>query len=388
MKIARIECFPLHPSAIKEAWEEDEYVWPSTLPCFLVKVTTEDGLYGVGEAASQVWYLGESAEQIESCISLYDGVLRGQDPSNIALAHHLMESVYSGGMPGGRSARSGVDMALYDLVGKARNVPVYILLGGNYRTELQLLTNLYHKTPEEMAKACRHFVDQGFKGLKIKVGDIMLAKGFGAEPFQLELANLEAAIEVTPPDVYIDADANQAWQSPQWTVAKLRRFQRHENLSIEQPLHYANVSGAAFVRAKSGVPVILDESIWSPEAIVEIVKAEACDRIVLKLNRLGGFFPAMQAVAICESAAIGVSVDTNPYSLVGDTAGCHIAAAIRTHYPVDCEGHLSFLSFGEDTLFDGGIGIADGRAHLPDKPGLGIEVNWDAVEKRAESLTD
>jgi len=388
MKIAAIEAVRLYPKAIKEAWVEDEYVWPSRLPCFLVKVTAEDGTSGVGEAASQVWYLGETAEQIESCVRLYDQVLRGHEADNFARAHQLMEAAYSGAMPGGRGARSGVDMALYDLVGKARGVPVHALLGGAYRLELELLTNLYHKTPEAMAAACQEFVGRGFTGLKVKVGDVMLAKGFGREAFASELAKLEAALEVTPAEVYIDADANQGWESAQWTVAKLRRYAGHHNLSIEQPLHYADLSGAVFVRQHAGVPVILDESAWSPRAVLELARLGACDRIVLKLNRMGGFFPALQAVAVCESAAIGVSVDTNPYTLLGDTACCHIAAAIRSHYPVDCEGHLSFLDLGPEPLFSGGISFAGGRAHLPDAPGLGVEVDWAAVARHGASAED
>ena len=69
-----------------------------------------------------------------------------------------------------------------------------------------------------------------------------------------------------------------------------------------------------------------------------------------KLNRLGGFLPAHQAIAICEAAGIGVSVDTNPYTIIGDTAVCHIAAVVRTAYPVDCEGHVSFLDMGAPTI--------------------------------------
>ncbi len=75
MKIARIEAIRLFPSAINEAWTEDAYVWPSTIPCVLVMVSAEDGSYGLGEASSQVWYLGETAEQIESCIRLYHAAL-------------------------------------------------------------------------------------------------------------------------------------------------------------------------------------------------------------------------------------------------------------------------------------------------------------------------
>ena len=129
------------------------------------------------------------------------------------------------------------------------------------------------------------------------------------------------------------------------------------------------------------VPLILDESVWSPRAMMHIAELGACDRVVLKLNRVGGFFPALQVVAICEAAGIGVSVDTNPYTLVGDTAVCHIAAAVRTPYPVDCEGHVSFLTLGEEKLFRGGIRLDGGRARLPDAPGLGVEVDWEALAR-------
>ena len=381
MKIASVEAFRLYPKAIKEAWTEDEYVWPSHPPSFLIKVTAEDGTYGVGETTSQQWYLGETADQIAECIGLYDQVLKGADAANFARAHQLMMSMYGGGMPGGRGARSGVDMALYDLVGKALQVPVHELLGGAYRTEFELLTNLYHKTPEAMVEGCREFVGRGFKGLKVKVGDVVLAKGWSRDNLISELAKLDAAIEVTPRDVYIDADANQGWESAAWTVDVLRRYRDYDNISIEQPLPFADLDGAAHVRAHAGVPVILDESVWSPEAMLQIARMQACDRIVLKLNRIGGFFECLKVVAICEAAGIGVSVDTNPYTLVGDTACCHIASVVRTPYPVDCEGHISFLDWGEETLVHGGITIDDGLARLPEAPGLGTDIDWDALAR-------
>lgn len=381
MRIAELDWFALAPVAVKEAWTEDQYVWPSHPPSYIVRVTAEDGAYGIGEVTSQTWYLGETAEQLASFLALYRGVLRGRDAENFALAHHLMESVVGGGMPGGRGARSAVDMALYDLVGKARGLPVHKLLGGAHRTEFELLTNLYHKTPESMAAACEEYVGKGFKGLKVKVGDVLLAEGWRRDHLESELGKLAAALAVVPRDVYVDADANQGWRSAKWTVSVLERFAGHDNLSIEQPLGYADLEGAVFVRAHSRVPVILDESVWSPEAASQIVRMGACDRIVLKLNRLGGFLPAQQTIAICEAAAVGVSVDTNPYTIVGDTACCHIAATTRFAYPVDCEGHISFLRLGTPDLFRGGIKVADGRAVLPDAPGLGVDADWEALER-------
>jgi L-alanine-DL-glutamate epimerase-like enolase superfamily enzyme len=388
MKIARIEGFRLYPKSIKEAWAEDEYVWPSHLPSVLVKVTTEDGAFGVGEASSQEWYLGESREQLETQIARYDRALKAQNPANFALCHHLMEAAYGGGMPGSRSARSGVDMAIYDLVGKARGQPVHALLGGAYRNELTMLTNLYHKTPDAMAGACRDYVSRGFKGLKIKVGDVLLANGWTRDNLLSELAKLDAAVEATPRDVMIDADANQGWESAAWTVQSLRRYAGRDNVSIEQPLPYADLDGHVHIRRAAGVPVILDESVWSAKQMLQIARMQACDRIVLKLNRLGGLWEAMKVVAICESANIGVSVDTNPYTLIGDTACCHIASAIRTHYPVDCEGHVSFVDLGPHKFIAGGIAIKSGHAYLPDAAGLGIDIDWNSLAEHTRAEYD
>lgn len=379
MKIASVETFPVAPKSIKEAWDEDDFVWPSQLPCILVKVTAEDGTYGIGEAATQEWYLGETTAQMDACLKLYGQALRGADAANIAQCHRKMIAVYGGGMPGGRSARCGVDMALHDLVGKMRGQPVHALLGGAYRTRFEMLTNLYHKTPEAMAAACLDFAGQGFKGLKVKVGDVLLADGWGRDTFLAELAKLEAALEATPRDIMIDADANQGWESAAWTVTALRRFSGFDNLSIEQPLPYADLAGSVHVRNHGGVPVILDESVWSAEAAMQIARMGAADRIVLKINRVGGLHEALKTIAICEAAGIGVSVDTNPFTLIGDTAVCHIAACCRNPYPVDCEGHVSFLSLGDHDFITGGITIERGIASLPDAPGLGVDVDWDVL---------
>jgi L-alanine-DL-glutamate epimerase-like enolase superfamily enzyme len=210
---------------------------------------------------------------------------------------------------------------------------------------------------------------------------VVLAKGWNRANLESELAKLKAALEVVPGDVYIDADANQGWRNAKWTVSLLERFSGYDNLSIEQPLHYADLDGAAYIRTRAAIPIILDESVWSPEAAMQIVRMGACDRIVLKLVRVGGFFPALQVISICESAGIGISVDTNPYTILGDTALCHIAAIIRTPYPVDCEGHVSFLDMGKLNPFRGGIRFDGALARLPEAPGLGVDIDWDVLAR-------
>ncbi len=376
MRIEAIDWFRLEPKVVKESWSDETSVWPATPPCFIVRVATDTGLTGIGEATSQVWYYGETADQIRSCLALYAEVLKGADAENIALAQHKMTMAYSGGMPGGRSARAGIEMALLDAMGKHRGLTVATLLGGARRTRLEQLTNLYHKTPESMAEACKDFVTRGFRALKIKVGDVVWQQGLTGPALERELSFLEAALATVPRDVMIDADANQAWRNPKLATAKISRFDAYDNLSIEQPLHYANIEGHREVRMTTRVPVILDESIHSPEAAMQAVRSGACDRVVVKACRVGGLTLARQVMAIMESAGLGVSIDTAPYTLVGDTAHLHLAATAADPYPIDCDGHITFLKLADPTVFIGGLTFDGAMAVLPDAPGLGIDADW------------
>jgi L-alanine-DL-glutamate epimerase-like enolase superfamily enzyme len=374
-KIESVEFVRLYPTSFKESWGKDS-IWPGSPPCFIVRITAENGVCGIGEVSSQPWYLGETAEQLAANLQLYAERLEGADPSNITAAHRTMEMALSGGMPGGRSARCGIDMALHDLLGKLWGVPVATLLGGARRSRIDLMTNLYHKTPDAMAKAAASFVAEGFRALKIKVGDVIWRDGVNTRSIVEETSFLEAALSVVPREIMIDADANQAWSNPGLTVARLSKFASFENFSIEQPLHYANIEGHREIRRRSSVPVILDESVWSPEAAQQLVRSGACDRVVLKMNRVGGFQPSHAVIVLCEAAGISVSVDTNPFTLVGDTAICHLGAVTRDHYPICADGHLTFIKLSDPGAITGGVKFIDGCAQLPDAPGIGVDVDW------------
>lgn len=236
-----------------------------------------------------------------------------------------------------------------------------------------------------MREACKKYIEEGFKGLKVKVGDVLLNEGWSRKNFEEEISKLIAALEVTPNEVYVDADANQGWKNTQITINAIqRRLKDYSNLSIEQPLGHSNISGHRYVKKSIDCPLILDESVLSPEMLVEIVKQEAADRVVIKINRVGGLWPAKKMATIAESAGLGVSVDTNPFTIIGDTALCHFAATLRDPYPVDAEGHLSFLEELQPNFIKGGITVNNGRAKLPEKPGLGVEIRENRLQEFME----
>jgi len=383
MKIKNIEKFPLSLRPIKVGYRKEDKsssVWASGVPSIVVRVNTDEGISGLGEATTMTWYFNETQEGMMKLLEFYEQLLIGEDPFDVVNAHCRMDLTTGEDAPGCHSARAAIDMALYDIIGKAQNRPVYEVLGGAYRTEFEMLTNLYEDTPEEKAKACKESVRKGFRGLKIKVGDILLTEGWSMQNLRKEKDKLIAALEAVPPDIYVDADANQSWTNAKIAVnmvEELFQDKYYPNLSLEQPLHYLDISGHSYLRRSLRTPIILDESVLSPEAMLQIAKHDAADRIVLKLNRVGGFWPARKVISIAEAASIGISVDTMPFTKLGDTANCHLAATIKDPYPVDAEGHLWF----DANPFRGGIEIRNGRATLPKEPGLGVELDEEILKR-------
>src|SRR5690606_13125174 len=133
------------------------------------------------------------------------------------------------------------------------------------------------------------------------------------------------------------------------------------------------------VRNALKVPLILDETIVSPEAMLQVGKHNACDRIVLKMNRVGGYLQGKRGAAVCESEGIGVRLDALPLTKLGDTAHRHLAAAVRDPAPLHAEGHLWF----RDTPIKGGLEIDGGTARIGDAPGLGAEFDLEKLEAMA-----
>jgi L-alanine-DL-glutamate epimerase-like enolase superfamily enzyme len=348
-------------------------------------MTTRDGLVGYGEAATLRSYFNQTLPTMVHWLEAYASVLIGLDPASVNEINRTLDRVSGAKAPGTHPARAAVEMALYDILGKAHGCPVYDLLGGALRTELEMITQLYTPNPEDSARTAEELVDSGFRALKVKIGIFALEEGLTQKTIRQGRQMLVGVLGAVPDDVYVDADANQGWANAKQVVQVVESVLRerfYSNLAIEQPLHHLDLTGHAFLRRVLPIPVILDESVVSPEAMLQIARMEAADRIVLKLNRVGGLTKARQIVAICEAASIGISLDTMPFTKLGDTALCHLGATIRDPYPVDAEGHTWF----EETPFSGGIEIRDGLVHLSPAPGYGVELDEAMLERLVVKL--
>ncbi|MCZ6775151.1 MAG: mandelate racemase/muconate lactonizing enzyme family protein [Ignavibacteria bacterium] len=381
MKIKNVELFPISMKPVKVGYRpDDELSKIARVDTIVIRISTDGGIVGYGEAATIRSYFNQTMATMMHWLEAYSPELIGENPVDVLKINRILDTISGERAPGCQPSRAAVEMAIYDIIGKAHNCPVYEVLGGAFRTEFEMLTNLYEDNPEEKAKAAQEFVKQGFRGLKVKIGDNVLMRGFSVENFSKGKEKLVAALEAVPDDIYIDADANQCWSNAKMVV-QIFEDVLHEkfypNLSVEQPLHHLDISGHSYLRNALKIPIILDESVVSPEAMFQIAKGDAADRIVLKINRVGGFTKARKIIDICEAASIGISLDTMPFTKLGDTAMCHLGATIRDPYPVDAEGHLWF----ETTPFSGGIELRNGRVYLPKTPGLGVELDEAELKK-------
>lgn len=396
MKITNIEFYPLHltigspvsplgsDSSTTEQSEDSpealaaqRYAPPETV---LVRISTDSGYQGLGDGATLPHYFGHGIGSMLDWLARFRKVLIGCDPLNIAGIHRQMEQVASIGVPGCRPAQAAIDMAIYDLAGKAQGCPVYELLGGALRTELELQTQMHGHSVAQLLGVCEHYIAKGFTGLKLKIGGKIRREGFSKSAVDEETEKIVGVARQLPARIQVDVDANQALGSPKLAIGMFERVRReafHPNLSIEQPLHHLDLAGHALIRRALPFPMVLDEAVTSPVAMMQIVRMNAADRVVLKPNRVGGLWPARKIVGICEANGIGISLDTMPFTLLGDTMLCHLGATIRTHFPLDGEGHTFFT----ETPFVGGVKLREGRARIPNGPGFAIEVDEDRLMK-------
>lgn len=349
---------------------------PETFGSILVKLHTDDGIVGIGEAAAHPFYLGDTRESIVKMLAYIWDVIRGQDPTNITELNRRMDALTTN--VSCKAPNCAVDVALHDIVGKTRGEPVHKILGGKYRTEFGMLAHAFTRgTQEEQIDYVRDLVKRGYKGIEVKCAGRLYFEGLKPAIVHEQISKLRTILEAVPEDIQIVADFNQAYVHPKTVINIISKFKGVPNLWVEQPIHFQNLIGMAEIVRAVDVPIIADESALSPEYISTIVRLGAADMILVKITRLGGIQKAMKVIAIAEAAGLGFRFDTTPYSKVGDTTTSHVAVQVRQPFPMSVDGHTWF----KENPVRGGVELDKGIARVPNKPGLGLELIEEEINK-------
>ncbi|NMA87479.1 MAG: dipeptide epimerase [Tissierellia bacterium] len=329
-----------------------------------VMVITDTGNIGYGEAAPTAVITGDTKGSIIDAIENYIAPsLIGLEVHNIEeIMHRMHKSIL-----GNTSAKSAVDMAIYDLYGQYHNAPLYKLLGG-YRSELETDLTISVNSPEEMAKDSIEAVERGYKVLKIKVG----LDG------ELDIKRVQAIRDAVGYDVELRLDANQGWEAKE--AIRIIRIMEDKGFNIElieQPVIAKDFQGLKYVTDNVDTPILADESVFSPEDAIEIIQSRAADLINIKLAKAGGIYNALKICSIAEIYNIECMVGSMLETKLSVSAAAHLAAAkkIITKMDLDGPGLCS-----EDSV-EGGPIFKEYKIKLNREPGLGFKnmVKWSQI---------
>ena len=321
----------------------------------LVELHTDTGAVGYGEAPPTGPITGDTAGGIIGAVrELIAPALIGQE---VDAFEAVAARVQKAGVHN-TSAKAAVDMALWDLYGQLHGIPVHKLLGGARR---QLVTDITISVnpPEQMAADARDAVARGYDCLKVKVG---------ADP-ALDTARLAAVRAAAGDSVCIRIDANQAW-SPRQAVRILNEMQ-DKGLAlelVEQPVPADDLEGLAYVTRHSWVPVMADESVFSPADALRIMQHRAADFINIKLMKCGGLTNALRIAAAAEVYGVECMIGCMLEAKVAVNAAVELACARSIITRVDLDGPV--LCSVDPVV--GGAQFDEKVITVSDAPGMGI----------------
>lgn len=327
----------------------------------IVKIHTDEGITGIGEIGR--WYEGEfQAGVVHTILNFMQPALKElSDPLNI---NQFNDSLF--GLKDSRFAKAAVDIALYDLKGKALGVPVSTLLGGAYRDRIRATQSIGIKDMKKVIQDAQEYVAEGYTSLKIKIG---------LDP-KKDLELVQTIRKAVGPDVELRVDANQAYSAAA-AIPVLREMEHCRLTLIEQPVPMWDLDGMRKVCEALDTPILACESARTPENVYALAHHQAADMINIKICRPRGITGAKKMEAVAEAAGLPVTVGTMLEMGVGTAAAAHFAAASYTLTDTcDCTGPT--LLTGD--ILKESVRIADGYIEVPQGVGLGVELDDEKVE--------
>jgi L-rhamnonate dehydratase len=344
----------------------------------VARVKTDAGITGYADIETQPHVARTIVDApSEGAVPGFQGlksVLLGEDPFEVERLWHkmYMASVYYGRRGAAIQVISGIDIALWDIMGKAVGKPVYKLLGGGYRHHIRAYAStLFRPEPSAIAEACKHYMDQGFTAVKFGWGV------FG-ENTDRDVSLVEAARRALGDshDLLVDA----GWyvhRSPKEAIALVRRLEPYRPFFVEELLHPEDYDGYAQVAAAVDTLIACGEQESTPWGFRTLIERGKVDVVQPDISRCGGFTAARKIVHMAElNDRLCV-----PHAWTSDlltAASLHLNAFLQRSVFLEFNVAQSPLSRG---LCRNPIRMKDGYVAVPQEPGLGVEVNEEVLDK-------
>ncbi len=379
MKIVKIDTIPIKlPTRRAHQWAS------LTTPIgvyVIVKLTTDEGLVGLGEVpvlkdwgGDHMKYYGETPQTTVHIINdILAPALVGKDPCEIALLHVVMDQAVKG-YP---YCKAAIDMAVYDVVGKALKIPAYQLLGGRYRERITIAHSIGLMEIGKAVEEALQVKDEGVKAIKLKGGQ---------EP-KRDVELVRQIRKAVGSEIQISVDANQGYAAPKIAVHAIKAMEEYGLRYMEQPVE--GIDAMAEVAQRVDTPIMADESAWTPQDVMEIVRKKAAEIISLYTTKPGGLFKAKKVAAVAEAACLQCNVNGSVETGVGNAANLHLAASTAVAslpcvVPVSTpkgKGKKGVAGiYYQDDIITEAFDYSDGEIIISSKPGLGIELDEEKIK--------
>jgi len=332
-----------------------------TAPAILVEIETDEGLVGLGEC------VGPTLPTIHTVLDKeLKPFLVGADPMRQEFLLHQMEEFTVNYADIAAYAIAGVDIALWDLKGKALNTPVANLLGGVYRPTTNWMGYLFIEEPALNAEQALAYVREGYDTLKIKVG----------RDVDEDVRRLKAIREAVGWDVHLRVDANMAW-SRSTAVRAINQLSEFRIQYCEQPIPWHDVEGMASIARQVSVPLAADEGVTGVRSALKLIEARAVEVFVLYISEAGGLTRARDIVHLADQAGVACVTGTWAELGVGTAAAAHLVGSSR-NFQMANDTHYSMQ---DDDILTEMLPLKGGRMPLPTGPGLGVELDPEKVAR-------
>jgi L-Ala-D/L-Glu epimerase len=369
MQLVRLDIFPLRLPFREEFRIARGAVGSpeAGAPHIYVRVVGENGVEGWGEARPSHRWSYETEESVVSTIRDYLApALEGVDLFDLESIHRRMDRDIAPGISTGAPiAKSGVDMAIHDLLARSVGLPLGLYLGGSREATVALSYLISVSTAAEAEERALQAWAQGYRGFKVKIG-------MGAAR---DLEILQAVRQAVPMG-YVWADANQAYDAATAAV-QARAMERIGVDVLEQPLAANDWTGLARLARETVLPIAVDESVFSPADLLQLIKLEAVDILVFKLSKMGGLGRTRLCMQIAREAGLGLLGSGLTESRLGLAAAVHLCGALGGCAFADLNGP-QFLA---DDPVGEGLDLLPGLAHVPTTPGIGVTIDPEKLEQ-------
>ena len=332
----------------------------------IVQVDTDEGIIGIGEALATF-----CPEAVDVAIKHLARFIVGYSP-------HDIESFYDRAFQGrwqyfrhfGHTAFAGIEIALWDIIGKAANQPVHRLMGGAFRDRVDHYCWIQRKDPALREEEARRGREAGFTVFYTKVGIDMRS----------DLEAVAALRSGAGQDALLRVDANAVW-TPAQAVRMIRELDKFGMDFVEQPIVILDVDGLIHIREVTGVSICIDQAAWTQWDIATVVRRQAADVVCAEPARCGGLLEFKKACAVADLANVQICRHVGPELGIMSAAALQVCATARNLVL----GNQTWVPLLPDDIINEDLRtFTNGTLPVPTRPGLGVTINEEKLAAYAE----